>query len=85
MTDLGVFISKMNVWRKLRGKSLLNANHLKEEEAKEIAYEIHMALEPENLTCDGELSQREVRIKFNELNRALSELGEMGFDISCDW
>lgn len=69
--------------RKLRGKSLLNAYNLKEEEAKEIAYEIHMRLEPENLSCDGELSDREVRKKFNELNRALSELQEMGFDVSC--
>ena len=49
--------------------SLLNAA-----DRQRIADMIDCSLSPENLTCDGELSRRQVQQKYNYLTRCAQEL-----------
>lgn len=47
---------------------------LRAEDRQRIADMIDASLSPENLTCDGELSGRQVQQKYNYLTRCAQEL-----------
>lgn len=56
----------------------------------EAIYVTHMALSPENLTCDGELPMHEVNAKRSRFNARLTHLfkalgREVGECAACDW
>jgi hypothetical protein len=66
------YVQQTNQWRQLFDEaplSLLNAD-----DRQKIADRIDMALSPENLTCDGELTRAQVQKKYTALTRAAREL-----------
>ena len=72
IATLEQYVQQTNQWRQLFDEaplSLLNAN-----DRQAIADRIDMALSPENLTCDGELTQAQVQKKYKALTRAAREL-----------
>ena len=72
ISTLEYYVDSKNKWNKIFGGkelSLLSAT-----DRQQIADMIDADLSPENLTCDGELSRKEVQRKYNYLVRAAQEL-----------
>jgi hypothetical protein len=72
IATLEQYVQQTNQWRQLFDESplsLLNAN-----DRQAIADRIDLALSPENLTCDGELTRAQVQKKYTALTRAAREL-----------
>jgi hypothetical protein len=66
------YVERKNAFAKLFGSkplSLLNA-----QDRQRIADSIDAELSPENLTCDGELSRKQVQQRYAFLTRAAQEL-----------
>jgi hypothetical protein len=66
------YVERKNAFAKLFGSkplSLLNA-----QDRQRIADSIDAELSPENLTCDGELSRKQVQQRYSFLTRAAQEL-----------
>ena len=72
ISTLEYYVDSKNKWNTIfgdRALSLLSAT-----DRQRIADMIDADLSPENLTCDGELSHKEVQRKYNYLVRAAQEL-----------
>jgi len=72
IATLESYVQQTNQWRQLFDEaplSLLNAD-----DRQKIAERIDMALSPESLTMDGELSRAQVQKKYTALTRAAREL-----------
>jgi hypothetical protein len=70
--SLKIFVERENYVRKLfKIKPLDLSTH---DGRQEVADLIDTALSPENLTCDGELSEYAVRAKYRALVQAAAEL-----------
>lgn len=72
ISTIEAFVEQENRWNecfKYQPLSLYDAA-----DRQKIAHKIDIALSPENLSCDGELSRAEVSRKFKYLTRAAQEL-----------
>ncbi len=70
--ELDQYIKQINNWRLMfLQKPLDISNH---EDRQTILREIESDLEPENLYCDGEISQKEARAKRIWLEACLDQL-----------
>lgn len=72
ISTLEQYVESKNKWAAIfkgRQLSLLNA-----QDRQSIANSIDSDMSPENLTCDGELSNFQVRAKLKFLSRAAEEL-----------
>lgn len=72
MKTLEAFVERENKW-----SAIFNGKPLSLKSAadrQKIADKIDSQLSPEHLTCDGELSAREVRARYDFLTRAAQEL-----------
>ena len=72
ISTLEYYVESKNKWNKIFGGkelSLLSAT-----DRQTIADSIDADLSPENLTCDGELSPKEVQRRYDYLVRAAQEL-----------
>ena len=72
MKELREFVERENKWSAIFGSAPLSLQNAADR--KRIAGKIDSCLSPENLTCDGELSRREVDAKFRFLTRAAEQL-----------
>ena len=72
MKELKEFVERENKWSAIFGSAPLSLQSAADR--KKIAGKIDSCLSPENLTCDGELSRREVDAKFRFLTRAAEQL-----------
>ena len=75
MKALQAFIDQKNHWN-----SFFNGEQYEIQTAKgrqRVADMIDAALSPENLTCDGELSNTEVNRRFKELDTAAKQLRKL--------
>ena len=72
MKELREFVERENKWSAIFGSAPLSLQNAADR--KKIAGKIDSCLSPENLTCDGELSRREVDAKFRFLTRAAEQL-----------
>jgi len=72
MKELKEFVERENKWSAIFGSAPLSLQNAADR--KKIAGKIDSCLSPENLTCDGELSRREVDAKFRFLTRAAEQL-----------
>ena len=72
MKELREFVERENKWSAIFGSAPLSLQSAADR--KRIAGKIDSCLSPENLTCDGELSRREVDAKFRFLTRAAEQL-----------
>lgn len=66
------YVNQKNRWNELCKSRLLSL--LSKEDRQRIANSIDADLSPENLTCDGELSAKEVDQRYRYLIRAQQEL-----------
>ena len=73
MKSLQSFVNKHNSWNDIFGKKpwIIGQDNQK------IADDIDNQLEPENLTCDGELSQDQVIARYRELMNAATDLRKL--------
>ena len=76
MKALQAYIDRQNKWNAMFG------NHTPYEVAtaagrKRVAEVIDCALSPENLSCDGELSISEIRIRYKYLTAAAADLRKL--------
>ena len=76
MKALQAYIDRQNKWNSMFG------NHTPYEVAtaagrKRVAEVIDCALSPENLSCDGELSISEIRIRYKYLTAAAADLRKL--------
>jgi hypothetical protein len=72
ISTLEAFVEQHNRWQAIFNGAQLSL--LRAEDRQKIADELDMALSPENLSCDGELTAHQVRIKHNRLMRCVAEL-----------
>ncbi len=72
MKELKEFVDRENKWSSIFGSPALSLQSAADR--KRIAGKIDACLSPENLSCDGELSRREVDAKFRFLTRAAEQL-----------
>ncbi len=72
MKELKEFVDRENKWSSIFGSPALSLQSAADR--KRIAGKIDACLSPENLSCDGELSRREVDAKFRFLTKAAEQL-----------
>jgi len=72
MKTLKAYVDRANQWGAIFNSKPLDLND--PSDRQRIASKIDSDLSPENLTCDGELSQSQVRAKYKELTTAANEL-----------
>ena len=72
ISTLEQFVAEQNRWKTIFGKPQLSMMSAKDRQY--IAEEIDMALSPENLHCDGEITASQARKKYQYLTRAAREL-----------
>lgn len=75
MKALQTYIDNKNRWNALfKGEQF----ELKSAEGrKRVAQSLDADLSPENLTCDGELSRQEVRMRYDFLQQAAAQLAAL--------
>lgn len=73
MKELNKFVADQNKWNNLFGNyRALDLKNAQDRQA--IAHELDIRLSPENLTCDGELTAAQVRVKAKYLFTAAKQL-----------
>ena len=76
---LNEYVEQMNRWNSIFGTSAMDFP-LKQKNANDLMQKIAGELSPENLSCDGELSQSAVQNKFNYLTTVRTELEQYCLD-----
>lgn len=78
MKNLQKFLDKENAWAKLFSKSNTPKYEIDTPEGRQkVADSIDNQLSPENLTCDGELSVREINARYKYLTAAAADLRKL--------
>ena len=72
MNTLTKYVNDMNQWNAIFGMTPLDINN--DLDRVQIAQKIDSELSPENLHCDGEISQAEAMRKLRKLNKVCAEL-----------
>jgi hypothetical protein len=72
MKNLQQYVDQKNAWETIFGQPALDINN--PSDRQKIADAIDCELSPENLSCDGELSVAQVRVRYTQLTRAADEL-----------
>tara|TARA_R110001632_G_scaffold224141_1_gene356365 strand:- start:891 stop:1157 length:267 start_codon:yes stop_codon:yes gene_type:complete len=72
MNTLTQYVNDMNQWNAIFGMTPLDINN--DLDRVQIAQKIDSELSPENLHCDGEISQAEAMRKLRKLNTVCAEL-----------
>ncbi len=73
MKNLQTYIDQKNAWGNIFGKPGI-AFPLDQKTVDSLARSLDSDLSPENLHCDGEISQREAQRKYNFYGRVIKEL-----------
>tara|TARA_R110000772_G_C13022868_1_gene410839 strand:- start:1 stop:267 length:267 start_codon:yes stop_codon:yes gene_type:complete len=80
MRNLDNYINGKNKWNTWFGIAPLPlSEHLSQEDAAQIFDSIDCELSPENLTCDGEASLKDIQSKQNHLFGVAQDLMTLGF------
>jgi len=78
MNSLIRFLEKENTWAKLFSKSNTPKYEINTAEGRQkVAESIDSQLSPEMLTCDGELSVSEIRVRYRYLTAAAADLRKL--------
>jgi len=80
MSALTEFVDRKNAFAALFGTKPLDLQNA--EDRQKIANSIDSALNPENLTCDGELRGAQVTAKYNALVKAAKELQKLDYNVT---
>ena len=71
------YVEQSNAWNAIFGKPAINLSTITEEECQDLARKMDSEIGPENLTCDGELSAGQVRVRAQRIQGAWRELCEL--------
>jgi hypothetical protein len=74
MQNLKHYIDNRNSWNSFFPNSKQITFPLTQKDADDLARSLDGDLSPENLHCDGEISQREAQNKYNYYGRVIKEL-----------
>ena len=77
--DLNAVIRDENWIRDLFSRRKIDPRNITIRDAIDLYQKIDSQMSPENLTCDGELSNREIVAKRRKLMGAVEELDRRGF------
>ena len=72
MKNLKAYVAEKNTWGAIFGSRALDLNN--DMDRIQIAQGIDFDLSPENLHCDGEISQAQAMRKLRKLNKVAAEL-----------
>jgi|TARA_R110001592_G_scaffold341348_3_gene630263 uncharacterized protein YqfA (UPF0365 family) len=72
MKNLKAYVAEKNTWGAIFGSRALDLNN--DMDRIQIAQGIDCDLSPENLHCDGEISQAQAMRKLRKLNKVAAEL-----------
>jgi hypothetical protein len=72
MSTLTDYLDQKNAFAKIFGRKVLSLQNTQDRQA--IANMIDSELSPENLSCDGELSRRQVNARYRQLTSAAKQL-----------
>ena len=72
MNTLTQYVNDMNQWNSIFGMRALDLND--DMDRVQIAQRIDSELSPENLHCDGEISQAEAQRKYNYYGKVIRDL-----------
>ena len=72
ISALELFVEQQNRWKAILGRPMLSLMNHKDRQY--IAEEIDLQLSPENISCDGEISARQARERYQYLCRCAREL-----------
>jgi hypothetical protein len=75
MKNLQEYLAQKNSWNSLVGMPALDLNSAKDRKA--IAQGIDSELSPENLHCDGEISQAQAMKKLRRLHKCAAQLKQL--------
>jgi len=73
MKNLQAYIDQKNTWNTIFGQAPMTFP-LSQTDADKIASTLDSDLSPENLHCDGEISQTQAQNKYNYYGRVIKEL-----------
>ena len=73
MKNLQAYIDQKNAWNAIFGQAPMTFP-LSQTDADKIASTLDSDLSPENLHCDGEISQTQAQNKYNYYGRVIKEL-----------
>jgi len=79
MKNLTKYVEHRNALNELFNRPLIDLNNLTDEMAQDIFSSLDCDLSPENLHCDGEISNAEAQVIANLLWAAGNELMDKGF------
>ncbi len=72
MKNLKEYVANKNQWNAIFGMAPMDINN--DQDRVQIAQSLDSELSPENLHCDGEISQAQAMRKLRKLNRVCAEL-----------
>ncbi len=75
MQALKKYVEEKNQWNSIFGMRALDLND--DQDRQQIAQNIDSELSPENLHCDGEISQAAAQRKLRRLNQVSAQLIEL--------
>ena len=75
VSALTSYVDRKNSFAKIFGRQPLSLQN--SQDRQKIANSLDADLSPENLTCDGELSQDEVQQRYNQLTAAARQLKQL--------
>ena len=64
------YVEQTNSWNAIFGKPAINLSTITEAECQDLARKMDSEMSPENLTCDGELSAGQVRVRAQRIRGA---------------
>ena len=76
MKNLTAYVDQKNQWNAIFGMAPMDINN--DMDRQQIAQTLDGELSPENLHCDGEISQAEAMRKLRKLNTVCAELKQLG-------
>ena len=71
------YVEQTNSWNAIFGKAPINLSTISEAECQQLADRMDSEMSPENLTCDGELSAHQVRVRAQRIQGAYKGLCEL--------
>jgi len=75
MKNLTAYVDQKNQWNAIFGMAPMDINN--DMDRQQIAQTLDGELSPENLHCDGEISQAEAMRKLRKLNTVCAELKQL--------
>lgn len=84
MKNLNKYIEQINVVRNLMKQPAIDPANLTDDDLDSIITRLGSDYSPENLTCDGELTNSQVRQRIKFFDSVVRDLEALGHDVIID-